>query len=84
MQDFDNNYSKIYKLINKGYYNLDEGLKGAAQSGNIDLITYFIKKIGNNGEIPDWKYSLQGAAEGGNMKIVEFFIKGIKLHAKNI
>lgn len=54
---------------NASINNLSNGLQGAAEGGQKDLVDFFIS-IGAN----HWNYAMESSAKGGHMDLVNFFI----------
>ena len=64
----NNNREMIDFLLNKGY-SVEAGLEVAAETGNWELIHFFMRKDPEN-----YNFGLQGAALGGHLDLIEFFI----------
>lgn len=71
-----------YSFDENNSNNWNKALYGAAQSGNQDVIDFFLlqsrlfSKRMSNGEVKEaynWQYGMYGAARSGNLELVKFF-----------
>lgn len=63
------NHKDIIELMIQKGADINYGLRGAAESGNLELVNYMIKQGAD-----DWDMGLIGASSGGNLELVKLMI----------